>query len=61
MANKRVPVLLPIDMLKNLDKLAALFAMDRSSAIRYCLARTFEEEGVTQRRITEGIKIDNSR
>jgi len=43
-------------MLKNLDKLAERYAMDRSSAIRYCMARIFEQEGVTPERDPEGLK-----
>jgi metal-responsive CopG/Arc/MetJ family transcriptional regulator len=60
MANKRVPVLIPTEMLRNLDKLAERYAMDRSSAIRYCLARTFEEEGVTPQRNAGSTKKVNS-
>jgi metal-responsive CopG/Arc/MetJ family transcriptional regulator len=48
MPMKRVPVLLPLEMLRNLDELAERYAMDRSSAIRYALACCFQAEGITQ-------------
>jgi metal-responsive CopG/Arc/MetJ family transcriptional regulator len=61
MALKRIHVAIPPPMLKNLDKLAERYAMDRSSAIRYCLARTLEEEGITKDRNVDGIKGINRR
>lgn len=48
MPTKRVPVNMDVQLLKALDKLAQKWGgMDRSTAIRLCIAKVLEAEGIT--------------
>jgi len=44
MASRRINFAMAPAMLKNLDKLALKIGLDRTNAIRYCIARTCEIE-----------------
>ena len=44
----RVHIGLSSAQLKALDKLATRLGLDRTNAIRYCIARTLEAEGITR-------------
>lgn len=46
MALKRIHLTLAPASLRRLDKLAAKLGLDRSNALRYCIARTADAEGV---------------
>ena len=46
MPMQRIPLFLDLSMLRDLMKLARKIGSDRSGAIRYCIARTLEAEGI---------------
>lgn len=46
MPMKRVNLQLSAAMSKNLERLAARLGLDTTNAIRYCIARTLEAEGI---------------
>jgi antitoxin component of RelBE/YafQ-DinJ toxin-antitoxin module len=46
MALKRIHLTLPPAHLRRLDKLAEKLGLDRSNALRYCIARTADLEGI---------------
>jgi hypothetical protein len=48
MPMKRIPLFLELTMLRDLMRLAAKIGSDRAGAIRYCIARTLEAEGITR-------------
>lgn len=48
MPMKRVNLQLSSAMSKNLERLAARLGLDTTNAIRYCIARTLEAEGITR-------------
>ena len=56
MALKRIHVALSAAQIKNLDKLAAKIGLDRTNAVRYCIARITEVELSDRERVTEGTK-----
>jgi hypothetical protein len=47
MALKRIHLSLEPAHLRRLDKLAAKLGLDRSNALRYCIARTADAENIT--------------
>jgi hypothetical protein len=47
---KRVPLNLPLPLLKVLDTLADKYAMDRNNTIRWCISRVAELEGIKKER-----------
>ena len=50
MALKRLHVGLTIPQLKQLQKLAVKLGLDKTSTIRYCVARIAEQEGIVVKR-----------
>ena len=48
MPMKRVNLQLSPAMRKNLEKLEEKLGLDTTNAIRYCIARTLEAEGITR-------------
>ena len=48
MPMKRVNLQLSPAMSKNLEKLALRLGLDTTNAIRYCIARIVEQEGITR-------------
>lgn len=46
MAMKRIPLFLDLAMLRDIMKLAAKIGSDRAGAIRYCIAKTLDAEGI---------------
>ena len=50
MAMKRIPLNLNEAQLRGIDKLAEKLGLDRTNAIRYCIARTLEAENIALKR-----------
>ena len=46
MALQRIHLSLEPAQLRRLDRLAARLGLDRSNALRYCIARIAEQEGI---------------